>query len=52
MPVVGIGIPSLVLPLSFVITLSMIKDGYEDYQRYKSDLEENNRISECIPIGK
>lgn len=40
------------MPLSFVVTLSMIKDGFEDYQRYKSDNDENNRISECIPIGK
>ena len=52
LPVIGPGIPSLLLPLSFVVTLSMIKDGFEDYQRYKSDNDENNRVSECIPIGK
>lgn len=43
LPIVGTGIPSLLMPLSFVVTLSMIKDGFEDYQRFKSDDEENNR---------
>ena len=49
-PVVGGGIPSLLLPLAFVVSLSMIKDGFEDYQRKKSDDEENNRFTDCIPI--
>ena len=40
------------MPLSFVVGLSMIKDGFEDYQRYRSDDEENHRTSECVPIGK
>jgi hypothetical protein len=37
------GFPVLLFPLGFVVGLSMIKDIYEDYQRYKSDKEENNR---------
>lgn len=28
----------------------MIKDGFEDYQRKKSDDEENNRLADCIPL--
>lgn len=34
---------SAVAPLIFVISLSMIREGYEDYQRYKSDKESNSR---------
>lgn len=30
-------------PLGMVTAVSMIKDAYEDYQRYKSDKEENNK---------
>lgn len=37
------GVPVLLLPLSFVVGISMIKDIYEDYLRHKSDNEENNR---------
>ena len=37
------GVPVLILPLSFVVGVSMIKDIYEDYQRHKSDNEENSR---------
>ena len=49
---VGGGIPSLLMPIVFVVSLSMIKDGYEDYQRKKSDDEENNRLCDCILIPK
>ena len=38
------GVPVLLLPLSFVVGISMIKDIYEDYLRHKSDNEENSRI--------
>lgn len=31
-----------ILPLVFVITVSMIREGYEDYKRYKSDIILNN----------
>lgn len=37
------GVPVLMLPLVFVIGVSMIKDVFEDYKRHKSDNEENNR---------
>jgi hypothetical protein len=37
------GFPVLLFPLGFVVGLSMIKDIYEDWQRHKSDNEENNR---------
>lgn len=38
----------MILPLSFVVGLSMIKDILEDYQRHKSDGEEN--ASKCQVI--
>lgn len=28
-------------PLAFVLAISMIREGYEDFQRYKSDKEMN-----------
>jgi len=34
---------SAVAPLIFVIALSMLREGYEDYQRYKSDKDSNSR---------
>lgn len=37
------GVPVLVIPLSFVVGVSMIKDIYEDFIRHRSDNEENNR---------
>ena len=37
------GVPVLMLPLVFVIGVSMIKDIFEDYKRHKSDSEENRR---------
>ena len=37
------GVPVLILPLSFVVGVSMIKDIYEDFQRHRSDNEENSR---------
>jgi hypothetical protein len=33
----------LIVPLSFVVGLSMIKDIYEDILRHRSDSDENNR---------
>lgn len=30
-----------ILPLAFVIGISMVREAYEDYQRYKSDNETN-----------
>jgi hypothetical protein len=35
------GKPVMLIPLSFVIAVSMIKDIFEDYKRHKSDNQEN-----------
>lgn len=35
------GKPVMLMPLSFVIGVSMIKDIFEDYKRHKSDRTEN-----------
>ena len=35
----------MALPLGVVVFISMIKDAYEDYQRHKSDNEENRKQS-------
>jgi phospholipid-transporting ATPase len=37
------GIPTILPPLAFIVFLTMVKDVFEDYKRYKSDLEENNK---------
>lgn len=50
-PIIGSGVPSLLLPLSFVVSVSMLKDAFEDYQRYKSDDEENHRKVAAIPLA-
>ena len=36
------GQPAMLPPLAFVVVLSMIKDAYEDFKRYKADEGENN----------
>ena len=35
------GLPTQFPPLLFIVLISMIKDGYEDYNHYKSDKAEN-----------
>jgi magnesium-transporting ATPase (P-type) len=45
------GYPTYLFPLSFVVLLNMVKDGYEDYKRYKSDQEENNKESHVYRDG-
>jgi phospholipid-transporting ATPase len=35
------GKPIMLIPLTFVISVSMIKDIIEDYKRHKSDRKEN-----------
>lgn len=35
------GKPVMLMPLAFVIGVSMIKDIFEDYKRHKSDRQEN-----------
>jgi phospholipid-transporting ATPase len=44
-PIISIssGKPVMLLPLMFVIGVSMIKDIFEDYKRHKSDDQENTR---------
>ena len=37
------GYPGLLMPLAFVVGVSMIKDLYEDVKRHRSDNDENNR---------
>ncbi|XP_031559260.1 probable phospholipid-transporting ATPase IF [Actinia tenebrosa] len=41
-----------ILPLVFVITVTAIKQGYEDYQRHKVDNEVNKRPCEVVINGK
>lgn len=40
------GIPNILLPLSFVLTVSAVKDLLEDIKRSKSDKEENMKLSQ------
>ena len=40
------GQPAMMPPLIFVVSLSMIKDAYENYKRSKADQAENNANSE------
>ena len=44
-PIISIsgGKPVMLMPLSFVIAVSMIKDIFEDYKRHKSDKLENSK---------
>ncbi|CAD8046114.1 unnamed protein product [Paramecium primaurelia] len=39
------GVPTIYGPLSMMISISIIKDAFEEYSRYKSDQEENKRKS-------
>ena len=43
------GYPGLLPPLTFVVSLSMLKDLYEDIKRHKSDNRENNSK---VKVGK
>ncbi|CAD8051177.1 unnamed protein product [Paramecium sonneborni] len=40
------GVPIIYGPLSMMISISILKDAIEEYSRYKSDQEENNRKSQ------
>lgn len=42
------GIPVMLLPLSIVMLGNGVKDAYEDYRRYLSDSEVNNRIAQVV----
>jgi hypothetical protein len=37
------GYPVELMPLGFVVGISLLKDLYEDFKRYKQDKTENNR---------
>jgi phospholipid-transporting ATPase len=37
------GKPAMLVPLSFVVLVSMVKDIFEDLKRHQSDNQENNR---------
>lgn len=45
------GMPTILPPLAFIVFLTMIKDVYEDYKRYKSDQEENNKVCQIYQLG-
>jgi len=46
------GAPVLLMPLGFVVGVSMIKDLYEDCKRKSQDSKENNGKIMCVPRGK
>ncbi|KAK1283614.1 Phospholipid-transporting ATPase 1 [Acorus calamus] len=39
-------------PLLFVLFVTAIKDGYEDWRRHRSDRKENNRLAQVFQNGK
>lgn len=44
--------PLQLLPLGFIIFVSMLKDAFEDYKRHKSDFEENNKETLVLKNGE
>lgn len=36
---------SAIAPLIFVLTLSMVREGFEDYKRWKSDQADNSQLT-------
>jgi phospholipid-translocating ATPase len=42
------GTYTTIVPLLFFVSLSMAKEGLEDFRRYKLDKEENNRLAEVL----
>ncbi|CAA3015975.1 phospholipid-transporting ATPase 1-like [Olea europaea subsp. europaea] len=40
------------VPLLFVLTVTAVKDGYEDWRRHRSDRNENNREALVLQSGK
>ncbi len=39
------------MPLVFVVSISIIREGYEDYQRYKSDSQVNYFVSTIFELS-
>ena len=53
LPIISpLGATTAILPLVFVLTVSIIREGYEDCQRAKIDKEQNCEISEVFRNGK
>lgn len=46
------GSPVQLAPLSAVVIASMVKDGFEDYKRHKTDKEENTKIAHVYDIAQ
>lgn len=44
------GVPVQAGPLAVVVIVSMIKDAYEDYKRYLSDLQENEAKTSFLEV--
>lgn len=53
-PIISIsaGKPVMLMPLAFVIAVSMIKDIFEDFKRHKSDKSENFKAVLVYDIGR
>ncbi|EUD73986.1 ATPase [Plasmodium vinckei petteri] len=45
------GMPTYLIPLVFIIVVSMIKEFFEDWQRHKSDNEENSKKTMVFENG-
>eukprot|EP00442_Polarella_glacialis_P051630 CAMPEP_0115145912 /NCGR_PEP_ID=MMETSP0227-20121206/62399_1 /TAXON_ID=89957 /ORGANISM="Polarella glacialis, Strain CCMP 1383" /LENGTH=1121 /DNA_ID=CAMNT_0002555523 /DNA_START=1 /DNA_END=3366 /DNA_ORIENTATION=- len=39
------GVPTILLPVTFIVLLNALKDALEDWRRHKSDREENDRFT-------
>ena len=46
------GAATTLMPLMFVVGVSMIKDAFEDNKRRKQDNSENDSIVQCCPRGE
>ena len=38
----------MILTFCLVLIFTMVKEGYEDYQRYKQDKEMNNKLTKVL----
>ncbi|CAD5164992.1 unnamed protein product [Musa acuminata subsp. malaccensis] len=51
-PQLGVFTPAAsILPLAFVLGVTAVKDGYEDWRRHRSDRDENNRTAQVLAPG-
>jgi hypothetical protein len=46
------GVPTILPPLMFVLSVNALKDGIEDWRRHQSDNEENLRVTEYAGEAK